>query len=202
MTAHTHTMARHQLAFPDGLVVEEVLTGASCGSWWRGIPDERGIPRSFQNCGAPPCYYLADFSDGGYRLDYRVFGRPSEKASATLTDYGRLVLNIYGGSSDGKVRVKLPGKFRWIQVPASQEPAPEAYAVDAFNKGLDRATRSRNPLFIPMRLTDSPHIWSIDLGDAPEGLSALRRSAEKRVKIRYRDDSMSFTTSCTLDWHN
>jgi hypothetical protein len=194
-------MERHRLAFPGGLAVEEVLTGASCGSWWRGIPDERGIPRSFQNCGAPPCYYLADFSDGGYRLDYRVFGRPSEKASATLTDSGRLVLNIYGGSSDGKVRVKLPGKFRWIQVPASREPAPESYAVDAFNKGLDRATRSRNPLFIPMRLIDSPHIWSTDLGDTPELLSALRRSAGKRVKIRYRDDSMSFTTICTLDWH-
>lgn len=201
MTAHTHTMARHTLTFPGGLAVEEVLTGASCGSWWRGIPDERGIPRSFQNCGAPPCYYVADFSDGGYRLDYQVFGRPAEKASATLTDSNRLVLNIYGGSTSGEVQVKLPGKLRWLQVPLSREPAPEAYAVDAFNKGLDRATRSRNPLFIPMRLVDSPHVWSLDLADSLEWLSALRRAAGKRVKIRYRDDSMSFSTTCTLDWH-
>ena len=202
MTAHTHTMARHTLPFPGGLEVEEVLAGASCGSWWRGIPDERGIPRSFQNCGAPPCYYLADFADGGYRLDYQVFGRPLEKASATLADSTRLVLNVYGGASGGEVRVKLPGSLRWIPVPASREPAPEAYAVAAFNGTLDRQGRTRNPLYIPMRLVDSPHVWSIDLKDRPAVLSALRRSDSKRVKIRYRDESMSFSTTCTLDWHN
>ena len=202
MTAHTHTMARHTLTFPGGLAVEEVLTGASCGSWWRGIPDERGIPRSFQNCGAPPCYYLADFSEGGYRLDYQVFGRPAEKASATLADSTRLVLNVYGGASGGEVQVKFPGRLRWITVPASREPAPEAFAVTAFNKTLDRQGRSRNPLYIPMRRIDSPHIWSIDLADSPRLLSSLRRSAGKRVKIRYRDDSLSFSATCTLDWHN
>ena len=201
MTAHTHTMARHTLTFPGGLAVEEVLTGASCGSWWRGIPDERGIPRSFQNCGAPPCYYLADFSEGGYRLDYQVFGRPTEKASAALADSTRLVLNVYGGASGGEVRVKLPGRSGWIPVPAAREPAPEAYAVAAFNGTLDRKSRSRNPLYIPMRLIDSPHVWSLDLADSPRLLSALRRAAGKRVKIRYRDDSMSFSTTCTLDWH-
>ena len=134
-------------------------------------------------------------------MDYQVFGRPSEKASATLADSTRLVLNIYGGASGGEVRVKLPGKLRWITVPASREPAPESYAVAAFNKTLDRQGRGRNPLYIPMRLVDSPHIWSIDLKDFPEQLSALRRSTGKRVKIRYRDDSMSFSTTCTLDWH-
>ena len=201
MTAHTHTMARHTLNFPGGLAVEEVLTGASCGSWWRGIPDERGIPRSFQNCGAPPCYYLVDFSAGGYQLDYQVFGRPAEKASATLAGSTRLVLNIYGGAAGGAVEVKLPGRSGWITVPATREPAPEAYTVAAFNETLDRKSRSRNPLYIPMRLVDSPHVWSIDLADSPQLLSALRRAVGKRVKIRYRDESMSFSTTCTLDWH-
>ena len=93
MSAHTHTMARHTLVLPAGLAVEEVLAGATCGSWWRGVPDERGIPRSYQNCGAPPCYYLADFSGGEYRLDYKTLGRPaSEKASAWVVDSSRLVL--------------------------------------------------------------------------------------------------------------
>ena len=199
MCAHTHTMARHTLVFPDGLAVEEVLTGASCGSWWRGVPDERGIPRSYQNCGAPPCYYVADFSDGEYRLDYKVFGRPAaEKASAFVADSTRLVLNVFGGASGGEVQVKLPGRLRWIRVPASEEPAPEELAVAAFNRGLDRTGRSRNPLYIPMRTADSPHVWAIDLKDSPRLLSALRRSAGKRVKIRYKDPSLSFTTSAVL----
>lgn len=195
MTAHTHTMARHTLAFPGGLAVEEVLAGASCGSWWRGVPDERGIPVSYQNCGAPPCYYLADFSGGAYRLDYKPVGRPaSEKASAWVADSTRLVLNIYGGATGGTVRVKLPGRLRWVSVPASAEPAPEQLLVARFNEGLAREGRARNPLHIPMRQTASPHVWAIDLSGSPRLLSALRRSAGKRVKIRYSDPSLSFTT--------
>ena len=196
MSAHTHTMARHTLVFPAGLAVEEVLAGATCGSWWRGVPDERGIPRSYQNCGAPPCYYLADFSGGEYRLDYKTLGRPaSEKASAWVVDSSRLVLNVYGGATGGTVRVKLPGRLRWITVPASAEAAPEQIVVDRFNKTLDAKGRARNPLHIPMRLTASPHVWAIDLNDSPRLLSALRRSAGKRVKIRYSDPSLSFSTS-------
>lgn len=195
MTAHTHTMARHTLAFPGGLAVEEVLAGASCGSWWRGVPDERGIPVSYQNCGAPPCYYLVDFSGGAYRLDYKPVGRPaSEKASAWVADSTRLVLNIYGGATGGTVRVKLPGRLRWVSVPASAEPAPEQLLVARFNEGLAREGRARNPLHIPMRQTASPHVWAIDLSGSPRLLSALRHSAGKRVKIRYSDPSLSFTT--------
>ena len=199
MCAHTHTMARHTLVFPAGMAVEEVLAGASCGSWWRGVPDGRGIPLSYQNCGAPPCYYLADFSGGTYRLDYKAIGRPaSEKASAWLVDSTRLVLNVYGGATGGTVRVRLPGRLRWIDVPASTEPAPEQIAVDRFNKTLDARNRARNPLHIPMRLAASPHVWAIDLSGSPRLVSALRRAVGKRVKIRYSDPSLSFSTSVTL----
>ena len=199
MGAHTHAMARHILSFPGGLAVEEVLTGASCGSWWRGVPDERGIPSSTQNCGAPPCYYLADFAGGGYRLDYKVFGKPaSEKASAWLADSTRLVLNVYGGASEGEVRVKLPGRLRWRKVPYHPEPAPEEYVVATFNRGLEFRQRTRNPQYIPMRLADSPHVWALDLKDESRLLSVLRRSVGKRVRIRYKDPSLSFTTSATV----
>ena len=199
MSAHTHTMARHTLVFPTGLAVEEVLAGATCGSWWRGVPDEWGIPRSYQNCGAPPCYYLADFTGGSYQLDYKTIGRPdSEKASAWLVDSTRLVLNVYGGATGGTVRVKLPGRLRWIDVPASAEAAPEQIVVDRFNKTLDTRGRARNPLHIPMRLTASPHVWAIDLSGSPRLLSALRRVPGKRVKVRYSDPSLSFSTSVVV----
>ena len=199
MTAHTHTMARHRLVFPGGLSVEEVLAGASCGSWWRGVPDERGIPASYQNCGAPPCYYLADFSGGEYGLDYKVIGKPdSEKASAWLADSTRLILNVYGGAVGGEVRVKLPGRLRWITVPYHPEPAPEEYVVAAFNRGLDPHRRTRNPQYIPMRQTESPHVWAVDLADDPALLSALRNSVGKRVTIQYRDRSSSFKTAATV----
>ena len=112
-----------------------------------------------------------------------------------MVDSSRLVLNVYGGATGGTVRVKLPGRLRWITVPASAEAAPEQIVVDRFNKTLDAKGRARNPLHIPMRLTASPHVWAIDLNGSPRLLSALRRSAGKRVKIRYSDPSLSFSTS-------
>ena len=187
MCGHTHTMARHLLEFPGGLALEEVLAGAACGSWWRGIPDEQGIPSATQNCGSPRCYYLADFSRRGYCLDYKVIGRPAkEKASAWIADSTRLVLNIYGGSTEGEVQVKLPG-CRWIDVPRSREPAPEVLAVVEFNRSLPKKRRSRNHQYIPLRTVDSPHIWAVNMKNDPELLEALQKAEGKEIKIRYRD---------------
>jgi hypothetical protein len=191
MCGHTHTMARYSLQFPGGLAVEEVLTGAACGSWWRGRPDRHGIPSATQNCGAPRAYYVVSFSGGDYRLDYKVIGEPERvKASATLLDSTRLVLNVYGGSAEGQVQVKLPGRCGWITVPRHAEVAPEALETYAFNKTLEK--RHRNPLFIPILRHKSPHIWSLDLGEVPAGIEG------KRITIRYRDPSMHFTTRTVL----
>lgn len=191
MCGHTHTMARHTLVFPEGLAVEEVLAGAACGSWWRGRPDRHDIPSATQNCGAPRSYYLASFKDGGYRLDYKVIGEPaSVKASATLMDSTRLVVNVFGGASEGSVQVKIPGRCGWITLPRHAEVAPEALETYAFNKTLEK--RHRNPLFIPILRQKSPHIWSLDLGEVPAGIEG------KRITIRYRDPSMHFTTRTVL----
>lgn len=195
MCGHTHTMARHQLVFPGGLSVEEVLAGAACGSWWRGRPDRHGIPSATQNCGAPRCYYVVDFKNGGYNLDYKVIGEPaSVKASATLMDSTSLVLNIYGGSAEGEVQVKLPGRRGWIPVPRHKEVAPEVLETYQFNKTLEK--RSRNPLFIPMLRHKSPHIWALDFADNPAALEALRASSGRTIRIRYRDPSMHFSCRC------
>jgi len=190
MCGHTHTMARRKLVFPSGFAVEEVLAGAACGSWWRGRPDRHGIPVATQNCGAPRCYYIADFRNGGYSLDYKVIGEPASiKASATLMDSTRLVLNVYGGSLEGEVQVRLPGRRGWMNVPRRSEVAPEVLETYQFNKTLQK--RSHNPLFIPMLRHKSPHIWALDLADDPSALAALRA---RPIRIRYRDPSMRFST--------
>ena len=196
MCGHTHTMARHTLKFPGGLAMEEVLTGASCGSWWRGRPDSHGIPSATQNCGAPRAYYIADFSPRGYRLSAKVVGEsPTLQASAWIADSTRLVVNVYAGADDGKVQVKIPGVSGWIDVPHRREPAPEAYEVVAFNRTLP-AQRSHNPLFIPMLTVGSPHIWAVNFARNAELCEALKEGTV--IEIRYEDASMSFDTSARL----
>lgn len=90
VSGHTHSVARNELKITklDGATVntEEVIAGATCGSWWRGVKDENGIPYAVQNCGAPRGYFVADiYNDGRYKLDYKCVGKSEhEKLSVWL----------------------------------------------------------------------------------------------------------------------
>ena len=187
MTGHTHSAARGRFALPGGPQVEEVLAGATCGTFWRGRKDENGIPEARMVCGAPRGYYLADFQKNGkYTLDYKRVGSPQEeRLSAWQDGKGKLLLNIYGGSTEGNVSVKIPGMKGWLPVPRREEPAPEVLAIVEFNKTLGRKGRINNPLYCPLRTADSPHVWSV----------TLPKSFTGSVKVRYSDPSLSFTTT-------
>ena len=196
MCGHTHTAARHTMVLPGGLRVEEVLAGAACGSWWRGEKDYHGIPLATMNCGAPRGYYVADFRRGGYSLRYKVIGRsPESQATAWRMDSTRLVVNLFGGSADGVMKVRLPGTRGWTLLERSPEPAPEEYVMHSYNNTLPGKRRSRHPSYIPMLMRPSPHVWACDFSDNPGLLKALLASDGKELEINYSDPSMKVKTS-------
>lgn len=94
VSGHTHSVARSEISRtkPNGVTfnAEEVIAGATCGSWWRGVKDEDGIPYALQNCGAPRGYFIADIYDGEkYKLDYKCIGKPEQdKLSVWLIEKG------------------------------------------------------------------------------------------------------------------
>ena len=184
---HTHYAERHLLERG----VEEVVAGAACGSWWRGVKDDAGVPYALMNCGAPRGWYIADFKTSGhsrkwYGLQYKAVGRP-DVCSAHVRD-GRLVVNVYGGSREGSVQVRLNG--RWMPLRHSYELAPEVADLIGFNHAQTREYRkAHRDEFIPARRLPSPHIWA-------ENVSAL--APGDKVKIRYADPSMSFNTSVEI----
>ena len=134
VSGHTHFVSRDDS-------IPEVIAGATCGSWWRGIKDSDGVPYALQSCGAPRGYFVAEISrDGDYRLRYRCVGmddevsvwgvrvecegavRPEdnivmgkdESEGVTVKEGGgvyRLYINVFGGAPDGVVRVR--GGRRW-----------------------------------------------------------------------------------------
>ena len=72
VSGHTHFVSRDNS-------IPEVIAGATCGSWWRGVKDSDGVPYALQSCGAPRGYFVAEISrDGDYRLQYRCVGREDE----------------------------------------------------------------------------------------------------------------------------
>ena len=134
VSGHTHFVSRDDS-------IPEVIAGATCGSWWRGVKDSEGVPYALQSCGAPRGYFVAEIRrDGDYRLRYRCVGmddevsvwgvrvegvgavRPEdnivmgkdESEGVTVKEGGgvyRLYINVFGGAPDGVVRVR--GGRRW-----------------------------------------------------------------------------------------
>lgn len=72
VSGHTHFVSRDDS-------IPEVIAGATCGSWWRGVKDSDGVPYALQSCGAPRGYFVAEIRrNGDYTLRYRCVGRDDE----------------------------------------------------------------------------------------------------------------------------
>lgn len=196
VSGHTHYVSRDDS-------VPELIAGATCGSWWRGVKDADGIPYALQSCGSPRGYFIADFRRGGrYDLSYKCVGRPaSEQLSAWAIPVGsdtcsyRLCVNVFGGSTDGIVRVRVPRRGRGVcgksyLCERSNATAPEVEKVIRFNASLSREyRRTHRTEFIPLRRKPSPHIWKTTATfSGPESayVNVIYRDAHMRIRQRVK----------------
>ena len=190
VSGHTHFVSRD-----DSL--GELIVGAACGSWWRGVKDSDGIPYALQSCGAPRGYFVADIHrDGTYDLSYKCIDRPaSDQLSvwavpndSTGRSY-RLYINVFGGSSDGIVRISGLGR-RTCACQRSQMAAPEVEQVIRLNASRSRDYRkAHRDEFIPLRRKPSAHLWqTVDLipGPLPAHVNVIYRDAHMRIRQRVR----------------
>ena len=188
VSGHTHFVSRDDS-------IPELIAGAACGSWWRGVRDSDGIPYALQSCGSPRGYFVADIHrNGTYDLSYKCIGRPaSEQLSAwavpndsTGRSY-RLYINVFGGSSDGVVRISGLGR-KTYSCERSLMAAPDVEQVIRLNASRSRDYRkSHRDEFIPLRRKPSPHLWqTIDLisGPLPAHVNIIYRDAHMRIRQR------------------
>lgn len=188
VSGHTHFVSRD-----DSL--RELIVGAACGSWWRGVKDSAGIPYALQSCGAPRGYFVADiYRDGIYDLSYKCIGRPASDqlsvwavpSDSTGSSY-RLYINVFGGSSDGIVRISGLGR-RTCECERSRMAAPEVEQVIRINASRSRDYRkAHRDEFIPLRRKPSPHLWqTVDLipGSLPAYVNVIYRDAHMRIRQR------------------
>lgn len=188
VSGHTHFVSRDDS-------IPELIAGAACGSWWRGVRDSDGIPYALQSCGSPRGYFVADIHrDGTYDLSYKCIGRPaSEQLSAwavpndsTGRSY-RLYINVFGGSSDGVVRISGLGR-KTYSCERSLMAAPEVEQVIRLNASRSRDYRkAHRDEFIPLRRKSSPHLWqTTDLisGPLPAHVNVIYRDAHMRIRQR------------------
>lgn len=190
VSGHTHYVLRQPLKLGENVTIDEIGVGATCGTWWRGVKGEDGVPYALMNCGAPRGYFIMDVRkrdvSNWYTLDYKCVNRSSgDRLSAQIRD-GKLYVNVYGGSVDGVVTAKIKGETYTLE--NGKVVAPEVMDVDAWNKTKDKAyKRAHKDEFIPVLRHKSPHVWTLDL---PESLKDITIDD---VRLSYKDAHMKTT---------
>lgn len=91
LSGHTHTLeqirpgelfAGWQTAFPRPLgpsPVPQLVTGATCGGWWSGDFDDRGIPQAWDRVGSPRGHLIFEFHGNTYRDRFRATGKAADR---------------------------------------------------------------------------------------------------------------------------
>lgn len=183
VSAHLHTVFREMKG-----AAEHLGVGATCGTWWRGEKDKRGIPYALMNCGSPRGYFIADIDlskDIWYKLQYKVVGQSPQLQADIHRQEGKIYINVYGGAADGVLEISHKG--RWIKAERVEEIDPKVRAIIEKNRNTDRAYRKEHKeLFIPMRRLPSPHLWAVEREE-------LKKC--KVLKIRYKDRNMKIVNT-------
>lgn len=187
VAAHFHCQEHVWLTAADGWPGAEphhhVITVTTCGSWWRGQPDETGVPVTTMRDGAPNGYLTVTFDGSQYSTEFHAArGAPNRqlhvwapesvpRRRAHLTEF---VVNVYNGSERSRVEFRLDGSGAWT--PMEQIARPDPFYVQAKERETDDLPALRKlPEPIP-----SPHLWSAPL---PRGLT----TGSHRIEVRTTD---------------
>ncbi|HMB69650.1 MAG TPA: calcineurin-like phosphoesterase family protein [bacterium] len=196
VSAHYHYQEHLWLTEKDGWRGAEphhhVIAVTTCGSWWRGVPDEQGIPVTTMRDGAPHGWLSMTFDGSEYVMDYHAAREPGnqqmhvwapESFARRQAHVTELLVNVYNGSERSRVEFRLDGAGDWS--PLTQTARPDPYYEEAKGRETESLPREwKLPGAIP-----SPHLWSAHF---PRGLEA----GQHRLDVRTTDPwGRTFETS-------
>ncbi len=189
LSAHHHTQ-QHVFHGADtgwrgARALHEYNVGATCGAFWSGAPDARGIPDATMADGTPHGHAVLEIGQGG---DYRLRWQPARGGvdpwiglhaprvlrQGAYPAWG-VYANVWMGVDDTEVEYRVDGG-EWKPMRKVLQPDP-ALLLENARDDLADALRGfdRSPEAVP-----STHLWR---GALPTTLE----TGEHRVEVRARD---------------
>jgi hypothetical protein len=169
VSAHTHYQEHRFIKAADGWPKAEphhhVVSVTTCGSWWSGTPDARGIPHTTMRDGAPVGYSVFSFDGNQYRVEFRAARRPAgyqmnviapDALPADKVASTTIYANVFGGSERSEVEYSFAGS-PWAKMDKAEEEDPMYAETVKREKGLKPPYRD---LPGPIK---SPHLWKTTL---------------------------------------
>lgn len=201
VSAHTHYQEHRFITSKDGWPNAQphhhVVNVTTCGSWWTGSPDSRGVPHTTMRDGAPHGYSIFSFDGNQYRIEFRAARRPatyqmniiapdtlqSDKVSGTI-----VFTNVFGGNEKSKVEYSFAGSD-WTLMEKTLEPDPLFKEMVERDKSLAKPFR---PLPEPI---PSPHLWKAVLPNIGKpGVYALHvRTTDMFGQVYYSTRAIRIT---------
>jgi len=189
LSAHTHIQYQAFTGKNEGLErqkpIHEYNVGATCGDWYSGIFNEKGLPITTMRDGTPQGYAFLKVKGNQYVLDYKVVGMPEnykmsiyhakivpyKTPSSTYSVYA----NIFMASPDDVVEYKIDnGKWSKMASVNEVDPVYARYVQDwDYIETLVPGRRPSEP-------TNSLHLWKAKL---PVNLPV----GEHRIEVRTTD---------------
>lgn len=171
ISGHTHTMYHAFYDETHGWRGSEphhhLVNGAACGAWWRGVPDEVGLPHATSLDGTPNGYSFITFDGAKYSIRFKAARRPADyqmqvyapdEVPAADTAKTRVVANVFASSDRSKVEMRI-GDGPWV--PMTRVPQPDPGYLHA-KQMEDKITKP-----IPWRAVTAPgnssHTWEASL---------------------------------------
>jgi hypothetical protein len=165
-SAHTHIQEHSFLGdkhdWPGQQPHHHVNFLTTCGSWWRGAPDEVGIPHTTMRDGAPNGWALVTFEGNRYSIELRVARRPADHQMniyvpdpVPVAQVGEteVLANVFGGSERSTVQMRVEdGPWAAMERVSREDP---------YYAAIKEAEESEHPPHgtkLP-KVIKSPHIW-------------------------------------------
>jgi hypothetical protein len=197
-SAHWHVHRHWFLDADDGWPGEtphhHTTLVTTCGSWWRGAPDEVGIPHTMMRDGGPNGWCIATFEGNQHKVEFRAARRPADYQMNIFTPEvvptgasqdAEVVVNVFAGSERSTVQMQVDGG-PWQTLARDERPDPYYAALKAAEES-EQPPRGRK---LP-KLENSMHVWAAKL---PAGLAPGRH----RITVQTTDCFGQTYTACRL----
>jgi hypothetical protein len=184
-SAHTHNNAHWFLGpdqdWPGAQPHHHLNFTTACGCWWRGAPDEFGLPHATMSDGAPNGWSLVTFDGTRYSAVYKAARRPAdcqmsiyapESVPADQAGQTEVLVNVFAGSERSTVEMRL-GKGAWVRLERVAREDPYYAAIKQAEETEDPPRGRKLP-----RAGKSRHIW---VGTLPPGPPAGTHLIEVRT---------------------
>lgn len=191
LSAHTHIQYNNLIGEKEGLnrekPIHEYNVGTTCGDWYSGILDEKGVPVSMMRDGTPKGYAILNVKGNEYTIDYKAAGKADEYQisiyNPRVVPYkGRWVTagiyaNFFMGMEGDLVEFRVDnGAWAKMKKIDDYDPAYYRYVQDwDFDSNVKPERRPSNPQM-------SRHLWHAKI---PVNLPIGIHTIEVRAKDIY-----------------